>query len=99
MTDKSDSTSSAEEITFEQGYEQLKTIVDRLAQEDVPVQEMFDLFRRGKGLEKSLRGYLEEHEGELEEIEAGEGLPEFKVVAPSGGDAPASDSTGEDIPF
>ncbi|HEY7933046.1 MAG TPA: exodeoxyribonuclease VII small subunit [Solirubrobacteraceae bacterium] len=72
-----------ESITFEEGYEELKNIVARLNDEDISVHEMFEGFRRGKGLEKALRGYLTEREGELTEIEQGNNLPEFSIVAPS----------------
>jgi exodeoxyribonuclease VII small subunit len=71
------------EITFEDGYEELKRIVTRLDAEDVSVHEMCELFARGKGLEKALRGYLDTQQGKLEEIEAGENLPEFTIIAPS----------------
>jgi exodeoxyribonuclease VII small subunit len=71
-----------EKLTFEQGYEELKTIVERLDEQGVSVHEMFEGFRRGKGLEKALRGYLTEREGELEEIEEGKNLPEFEIVPP-----------------
>jgi exodeoxyribonuclease VII small subunit len=78
------SAAAREDITFEKGYEELKSIVARLNDEDVSVHEMFEGFRRGKGLEQALRGYLTEREGELTEIEQGNNLPEFNVVAPSG---------------
>jgi exodeoxyribonuclease VII small subunit len=71
------------EVTFEVGYDELKSIVERLDAEDVSVHEMCELFARGKGLEKALRGYLTTQQGKLDEIEAGEHLPEFDVVAPS----------------
>lgn len=76
-------TAGREDIVFEDGYEELKTIVARLNAEDVSVHEMFEGFRRGKGLEQALRAYLAEREGELTEIEQGRNLPEFRVVAPS----------------
>jgi exodeoxyribonuclease VII small subunit len=79
-----------ENITFESGYDELKDIVARLNAEDVSVHEMFEGFRRGKGLEQALRGYLTEREGELTEIEQGKNLPEFKIVAPSADDGSAS---------
>jgi exodeoxyribonuclease VII small subunit len=72
-----------ESISFEGGYEELKRITARLGQDDVPIDEMFNLLRRGKGLEKSLRAYLEAQEGELQEIEAGKSLTEFEIVARS----------------
>jgi exodeoxyribonuclease VII small subunit len=77
--------SDSERITFEQGYEELKAIVARLDDPELPVHEMFDGFRRGKGLEKALRAYLQEREGELSELEEGKNLPEFEIVAPSAG--------------
>ena len=80
-----DSAMGREDITFEQGYEELKGIVARLNEEDISVHEMFEGFRRGKGLEQALRGYLTEREGELTEIEQGNNLPEFNIIAPSSG--------------
>ena len=77
-------TGSPERITFEQGYEELKAIVARLDDPELPIHEMFEGFRRGKGLEQALRAYLQEREGELAELEAGEDLTEFEIVAPSG---------------
>ncbi len=78
---------SREQITFEQGYEELKNIVSRLDDPELPVHEMFEGFRRGKGLEKALRAYLQEREGELVELEEGNNLPEFEIASPSGGPA------------
>lgn len=74
-----------ERITFEQGYEELKGIVSRLDDPELPVHEMFEGFRRGKGLEKVLRAYLQEREGELAELEEGNNLPEFEIASPSSG--------------
>jgi exodeoxyribonuclease VII small subunit len=80
-----ESTDDPEQITFEQGYEELKGIVARLDDPELPIHEMFEGFRRGKGLEKTLRAYLQEREGELAELEAGNNLAEFEIVASSGG--------------
>lgn len=75
--------SAVAEVTFEDGYDELKSIVEHLDTEDVSVHEMCQLFARGKGLEKALRSYLTTQQGKLDEIEAGEHLPEFAIVAPS----------------
>jgi exodeoxyribonuclease VII small subunit len=83
-------TTAVAEVTFEGGYEELKGIVARLDAEDVSVHEMCELFARGKGLEKALRGYLTTRQGKLDEIEAGENLPEFAIVAPSAPEAQAA---------
>lgn len=88
---------TAMEVTFEAGYDELKGIVARLDADDVSVHEMCELFARGKGLEKALRGYLTTQQGKLDEIEAGENLPEFAIVAPS---APGPQATAPrvDVP-
>lgn len=82
-----DSAQTREQITFEQGYEELKGIVSRLDDPELPVHEMFEGFRRGKGLEKALRAYLQEREGELAELEEGNNLPEFEIASPASGPA------------
>jgi exodeoxyribonuclease VII small subunit len=82
---RGEDTQTREQITFEQGYEELKSIVARLDDPELPIHEMFEGFRRGKGLEKTLRAYLQEREGELAELEEGNNLAEFEIVAPSNG--------------
>jgi exodeoxyribonuclease VII small subunit len=79
-----------EVITFEDGYEELKAIVARLSADDVSIDELLGGFRRGRGLAEALRTYLTEREGELTEIEQGDNLPQFNVVAPSAGPAQES---------
>ncbi len=83
-TDDVGSERMREQITFEQGYEELKGIVSRLDDPELPVHKMFEGFRRGKGLEKALRAYLQEREGELAELEEGNNLPEFEIASSSG---------------
>lgn len=85
-----DNDAGGEKVTFEQGYEELKGIVARLDEPDVTVHEMFEKFRRGKGLETALRSYLETREGELSEIEEGKNLPEFEIVASAGPAGPTA---------
>lgn len=85
---------SAERITFEQGYEELKRIVARLDDPELPIHEMFEGFRRGKGLEKTLRAYLQEREGELADLEQGNNLAEFEIVAASGAPQSVGASAG-----
>ncbi len=89
-------TTQGERVTFEQGYEELKSIVSELDRPDVSVHDMFEGFRRGKGLETALRGYLSSRQGELTEIEEGKNLPRFEIVAPStGGKAPSASVPGQ----
>lgn len=99
MTNSENPEASPEKISFEDGYEELKRITARLGEDDVPIDEMFQLLRRGKGLEKSLRAYLETQEGELQEIEAGKSLTEFEIVARSSAAGEAESNSPGDIPF
>jgi exodeoxyribonuclease VII small subunit len=71
------------EMTFEAGYARLQAISARVTSDDVPVAEMCELFAEGKGLEKALTEYLEEQKRRVEAIERGEGVQQFKIVAPS----------------
>ncbi|MGH2910897.1 MAG: exodeoxyribonuclease VII small subunit [Solirubrobacteraceae bacterium] len=87
-----------EQLTFEQGYEELKKIVSELDRAEVSVHDMFEGFRRGKGLETALRGYLSSREGELTEIAEGKNLPRFEIVAPSASDRASSGSENHDSP-
>ncbi len=101
--------SETRELTFEHGYQRLQTIAGRLAEEEVPVSEMCDLFAEGKGLEKALTSYLDEQRSRVDAIEAGEGIQAFKIAAtapdrnkttssfePVSTPLPAA---GDDIPF
>lgn len=74
-------------LTFEQGYDRLQTISQRVTSEEVPVAEMCDLFAEGKGLEKALSAYLDDQKSRVEAIERGEGVQAFRIVAPSTSDS------------
>jgi exonuclease VII small subunit len=75
--------SATKELTFEAGYERLRTIAERINKEEVPVSEMCDLFAEGKGLEQALTGYLDTQGQRVEAIERGEGIQAFRIVAPA----------------
>jgi exodeoxyribonuclease VII small subunit len=74
--------SETKELTFESGYERLRTIAGRLNEDEVPVSEMCNLFAEGKGLEQALTTYLNEQRERVEAIERGEGIRAFKITAP-----------------
>lgn len=75
--------SATKELTFEAGYERLRTIAERINKEEVPVSEMCDLFAEGKGLEQALTGYLDTQTQRVQAIERGEGVQAFRIVAPA----------------
>jgi exodeoxyribonuclease VII small subunit len=80
--------SEPERISFEAGLERLEAIAARLGEAELTVDETIRLLREGKGLEQALRGYLEQAEQELREIEEGRGLTPFAIDRPS--DPPAT---------
>ena len=85
--------SNVKTVTFEDGYERLQTIAERVNSEEVPVDELCDLFAEGKGLEKALSDYLAEQKARVEQIERGEGVQTFKVEAPEAAASDTSDTT------
>lgn len=91
-------------ITFQSGWDELQTITSRL-DEGVAVEETIELLARGRGLERTLRDYLTSCKARIEEIERGEGLPEFVISALAEPREPAAAATSgfaaadDDIPF
>jgi exodeoxyribonuclease VII small subunit len=74
-------TSATTDITFESGYGRLQAIATRLGVTEVPVSEMVDLYDEGKGLETSLLSHLDEAKARVEQIERGEHVQQFRIVA------------------
>ncbi|HEX8051428.1 MAG TPA: exodeoxyribonuclease VII small subunit [Thermoleophilaceae bacterium] len=105
------STEAAKAITFSDAYTELKSITDTLNADQVEVDALVPLLRRGKGLEAALRAHLEQVEQEVEAIEAGEGITPYRIVAPEAAApaaepaarsldaAPPNGSVADDIPF
>jgi exonuclease VII small subunit len=91
-----ESTAEPKKVDFETGYGRLRGIGERLEDPNVPVSEMCDLYAEGRGLSKALLGYLDEREGELKEIDAGNNLPPFEITATAA--TPEADSEEADVP-
>ncbi len=87
-------TTQTTELTFESGYERLRTIAGRLNEEEVPVSEMCDLFAEGKGLEQALTDYLDTQRERVEAIERGEGIQAFRITS-AAADSNARDDVDE----
>ena len=92
------STEAAQEITFSEAYAELKSITDTLNADEVEVDDLVPLLRRGKGLEAALRAHLEQVEQEVEAIEGGQGITAYRIVAPDAEAASAGPSV-EPPPF
>jgi len=67
-------------LSFAEAYDQLREITERIDSPDVPVDELLELLRRGKGLETALRARLDEVEQQITAIEAGENIPHFEIT-------------------
>jgi exodeoxyribonuclease VII small subunit len=99
--------SETNSVTFENGYQRLQEISERVSSDEVPVHEMCDLFAEGKGLATALTSYLDEQKARVDAIERGDEIQAFRVVAPSGdatadvaGSVPAPQlAADDDIPF
>ena len=94
----------AEEMTFEQGFDELTQILESLEQGAVAVAETVEKCRRAKALEQALRGFLDDRKGELERIEAGDQLPEILISKSSAPQVEAAANghraqEGDELPF
>jgi exodeoxyribonuclease VII small subunit len=72
--------SGSAEIGFEEAYEELARITERLNGDQVSAAELVELLRRGKGLEAALRAYLADVEQQVTAIERGEGVGSISIV-------------------
>jgi len=88
------------ELSFEEGYERLLQIAQRLGEERVPVSEMCELFAEGVGLERALSAFLDDQRARVEAIERGEGVRSFRISATAPAPAHArATALGDEIPF
>ncbi len=64
-----------EKMTFEQAIQQLKGIVDRIEQGEIPLQDSLEQYEKGMALIKHCRDILQKAEKRIEKISKEE-LPE-----------------------
>lgn len=99
------STEAPQAISFSDAYDELKSITDQLNADQVEVDALVPLLRRGKGLERALRAHLERVEQDVEAIEAGEGIARYEIVATAAAETPdikvtkPAPAAEDDIPF
>ena len=58
----------AEEMTYEEAYQELKDLVERLESHDLQLEEGLALFERGQSLAKRCEQLLEEAELKIKQI-------------------------------
>jgi exodeoxyribonuclease VII small subunit len=59
---------SAEELTFEQAYQQLERVVEQLEQGDLPLDRSLELFERGMQLAKQCESQLDQAQQRVSQI-------------------------------
>ena len=71
-TTKHAAAAAAEKLTFEQALEELETIIERIEQGEIGLEESLAQYRRGAALLKRCRGILDTAEQQVEELTAGD---------------------------
>lgn len=64
----SDTEKQPQERTFEEAMEQMEKIVQRLEENDVPLEEAIDLFQEGMALSKTCHQKLSKVEEKMDQI-------------------------------
>ena len=65
-------TPPAEKLTYEQAVSELETIIDRIEQGEVGLEESLAQYRRGAALLRRCRAILDEADQQIEELTAEE---------------------------
>jgi exodeoxyribonuclease VII small subunit len=100
MTPTADAAGDSTELPFEQAYERLQSIANRLSEDEVPVSEMCDLFAEGKGLELALTEFLDTQRERVEAIERGEGVQTFRIsCSPASTPRPVGPNSDDEFEF
>lgn len=63
-------------LTFEQSIQQLKEIVSRIEQGEIPLEDSLEQYERGMALIKHCRGVLQKAEKRIERISKEESPPD-----------------------
>ena len=72
---KQEKDNRTDEITFEQAINDLKEIVDKIEQGQIPLQESIDQYEKGMGLIRHCRGILQEAEKRIDKMSLDENGP------------------------
>jgi exodeoxyribonuclease VII small subunit len=78
MMAKSSSPKPVDELTYEEAFAELETIVDTLEGEQNPLEEAMSLFERGQALVERCSALLDEAEVKVREL-SGDELVDFEA--------------------
>src|SRR4051794_6236759 len=83
-------TEATTDLAFAAAYDRLKEITTRLSSDtenEIDPDQLLELLAEGKGLEIALRQRLDEVEQQIRQIESGEGIRAYRIVAADAGGA------------
>ena len=67
------------QFNFDQSLRQLETIVEKMEEDDLPLEESIKLFEEGMKLSKTCQAALKEAEGKIQKLsEQGDSLVDFE---------------------
>ncbi len=67
------------ELTFEQALEQLETIIERLEEGDIPLEEALEIYQKGMNLSKVCHDKLKNVEEKLTKVLTEDGEEDFQI--------------------
>ena len=59
-----------EELTLEEAFNKLETVISKMENEDVPLEESFQLYREGMGLLKDVNDRIDRVEKQVQKMQA-----------------------------
>ena len=60
--------------TFEMNLDELQAIVDKLENEDLPLEKVFELYQKGMQLAESMNKQISDYSGKITALEKEKGL-------------------------
>ena len=66
------------ELSLEESFEQLDEMIERLEEDDVPLEESFEIYKKGMEMLKDCNGKIDAVEKKMLQIDADGELREFE---------------------
>ena len=63
-------TKKKEELTLEEAFNKLETVISKMENEDVPLEESFQLYSEGMGLLKDVNDRIDRVEKQVQKMQA-----------------------------
>ena len=69
-----------EELTLEEAFNKLETVISKMENEDVPLEESFQLYSEGMGLLKDVNDRIDRVEKQVQKMQADGSLAPMPAV-------------------